>query len=206
MTSSCVGIPNPVNQSEKVLYTNSSSVKFGEMIVAVNGFPSGSCHFPPTFLNPTDSSNFVAFDGLYECGFSDSISFAVDTPGGKDAGAGKEGSALSEWVSWYVETYEAWEQVPAGWAEHTAMVNELQAAMELRLAIDAETAGEMLASARGRADWHDYRGRLIERLAAGPGATCAQQGGHRDPRSWDREGSAERRRRARQTNRARVAG
>ena len=132
--------------------------------------------------------------------------WANDTPGRKDAGPGEDGSALSGWVRWYVETYEAWEQVPACWAEHPAMVNELQAAMELRLAIDAETAGDMLASARGRADWHDYRGRLMERLAASPGATCAQRGEHREPRSWDREGSAERRRQARLANRARVAG
>lgn len=66
-------------------------------------------------------------------------------------------------VAWYVETYEAWEQVPACWAEYPAMVSDLQAAMELRLAIDAETAGDMLAAARGGADWHDYRGRLMER-------------------------------------------
>ena len=131
--------------------------------------------------------------------------WANDTPAGEVAPTG-EGGRLPGWVRWYVETYEAWEQVPACWAGHPAMVNELQAAVELRLAIDAETAGDMLASIRGRADWHDYRGRLMERLAGSPGAACAQRGEHREPRSWDREGSAERRRQSRQANRARVAG
>lgn len=75
-------------------------------------------------------------------------------------------------VAWYVETYEAWEQVPACWAEYPAMVSDLQAAMELRLAIDAETAGDMLAAARGGADWHDYRGRLMERGRVPWGGVC----------------------------------
>jgi len=39
---------------------------------------------------------------------------------------------------------------------HFAMVHELPAAMELRLAIDAETAGDMVASVRGRSDCRDY--------------------------------------------------
>jgi len=132
--------------------------------------------------------------------------WAIDTPAASDAAPKGEGSRLAEWVAWYVETYEAWEQIPACWAKHSAMVNELQAAMELRLAIDAETAGDMVASVRGRADWHDYRGHMMGRLAASPGATCAQRGEHREPRSWDREDSAERRRQARQANRARAAG
>jgi hypothetical protein len=128
--------------------------------------------------------------------------WAIDTPGASDAAP----KGLAEWVAWYVETYEAWEQIPACWATHSAMVNELQAAMELRLAIDAETSGDMIASARGRADWHDYRGRMMERLAATPGAVCARRGEHREPKSWDREDSAERRRAARQANRGRAAG
>jgi hypothetical protein len=109
--------------------------------------------------------------------------------------------SLAEWVAWYVATYEAWEQIPACWAEHPAMVNELQAARELWLVIDAETAGDMIGSARGRAEWHDYRGRMMQRLAESPGAVCAKRGEHREPKSWDREESAERRRAARQANR-----
>jgi|GEM_PF-5721661 len=95
--------------------------------------------------------------------------------GGRHQGGqrrGREGAegAPCGLVARYVDTYEVWEQVPAGWAQHSAMLNELPAAMEVRLAIGAETAGDMLASVRGRAGWYDYRGRLIGRLAASPGA------------------------------------
>lgn len=123
-----------------------------------------------------------------------------------DAAQSERASVFESWVAWYVETYEAWEQVPACWASHPAMVGELEAAMDLRLGIDTQTAGDVLAAGRGRADWHDYRGRMMERLAATPGAVCAQRGEHREPRSWDREASSERRRQARRAERARVAG
>lgn len=132
--------------------------------------------------------------------------WADDAAPATEAGQSERASALESWVAWYVETYEAWEQVPACWASHPAMVGELEAAMDLRLGIDTQTAGDVLAAGRGRADWHDYRGRMMERLAATPGAACAQRGEHREPRSWDREASSERRRQARRAERARIAG
>ena len=49
--------------------------------------------------------------------------------------------------------------------------------MELRLATDAETADDILASALGRAD---FRGCLMGRLAASPGAACVQRDEHRE--------------------------
>jgi len=39
--------------------------------------------------------------------------------------------------------------------------------------------------------------RVMEHLAASPGAVCAERGEHRELTSWDREDSAERRRQAR---------
>lgn len=101
---------------------------------------------------------------------------------------------LGHWVrTWFVPAYEAWKQIPPCWAEHAAMVNELEAAMELRAALDTAAAGDVLAGAKARAEWSEYRGRMMERLAATPGAACAK-GEHREPITWDRSGSVERRR------------
>jgi hypothetical protein len=55
-------------------------------------------------------------------------------------------------------------------------------------------AGDVLATARTRAEWHDDAGRMLDRLASSPGAQCAQRGGHREPRTWDRAATLERRR------------
>ncbi|MFC0080954.1 hypothetical protein ACFFRE_02120 [Aciditerrimonas ferrireducens] len=103
-------------------------------------------------------------------------------------------SGLEPWVAWYVQAYEAWDTIPACWARHPAMIQELHAAMQLRLAIDTETAGDLLATARGIAEWHDYRSRFMDRLARTPGATCAQRRSHREPTTWDRHHDAQRRR------------
>ena len=125
--------------------------------------------------------------------------------GGDDRGV-KGLPNLRAWVEWYVRNYEAWDSIPPCWAEHPAMVNELQAAMELRLALDVETAGDVAAASRARAEWHDYRGRAMERLGHSPGAVCAQRREHREPVTWDREASAERRREARRSARLKAAG
>jgi hypothetical protein len=60
-----------------------------------------------------------------------------------------------------------------------------------------QRAGDVLATAR--AEWHDYAGRMLDRLASTPGAMRAQRGEHREPRTWDRAATLERRRQARRT-------
>lgn len=106
-------------------------------------------------------------------------------------------NGLDTWVrTWFVPAYEAWKQIPACWAEHAAMVNELEVAMELRAALDTAAAGDVLAGAKGRAEWADFRGRMMDRLAATPGAMCAKAE-HREPITWDRVASVERRREVR---------
>jgi hypothetical protein len=133
-----------------------------------------------------------------------------DTGTGGGAASGREPDrgvdalllgSLSQWAAWLVDTYEMWERIPPCWARHPGMVAELRVAQQLLLAIQADTADDVIALSRGLADWHDYFGRLTERLDRNPGRQCATAGRHRDPTTWDREGSAQRRRTARISDR-----
>ncbi len=104
---------------------------------------------------------------------------------------------ITDWVDWYVDHYEAWAQIPACWEQHAAMVNELEAAKELRQVLDAANASDLLAGAKGRAEWHDYRGRMMERLTHTPGLACAERGKHHEPVTWDHGAWTEKRKQAR---------
>lgn len=106
---------------------------------------------------------------------------------------------LVPWVASFVEGYEAWDRIPPCWARHGAMAEELEAAWRLGLALAKEAGDDIDAQAHGQAEFWDYIGRMMDRLAASPGAACAaSQGRHIEPATWDKEASAARRRAARQ--------
>ena len=99
---------------------------------------------------------------------------------------------------WLVPTLELWDRIPACWASHSGMVEELRVAHELFEAILHTTASTALVGVQTRADWHTYMGHVLDRLARGPGGECARRGEHRTGRTWDRHESAQKRRAARQ--------
>ena len=110
--------------------------------------------------------------------------------GANDRGWSADGiePQLRRFVTWLVPTLELWEKIPACWAAHPGVVEELRVAHQLYQAALAVT--DPAAAGRVRADWQDYLGRVLDRLAASPGGGCAQRGEHRTGRTWDRQDSA----------------
>jgi hypothetical protein len=105
---------------------------------------------------------------------------------------------LGTWVAGFVESYEAWDQIPACWSRHGAMVEELAACWHLGLVLAMEAGRDVKAGAHSQADFWDYAGRMLERLSRSPGAACAIKGSHVEAMTWDRADSSARRRAARQ--------
>lgn len=105
--------------------------------------------------------------------------------------------SLSVWVGWLVDTHELWGRIPNCWERHPGVVAEMAAARDLLLRIDAESDGDVAALSHGHAEWYDYFGRILERLAHSPARDCVAADRHREPTSWDREDSVQRRKMAR---------
>ncbi len=137
---------------------------------------------------------------------ADSVVAAANTSKGCGSGAGPEQSEpamppsteLPKWVVAFVNGYEAWDRIPACWAQHGAVAEEMEACWKFGLILAMEAGGDIKAQAHGQADFWDYVGRMMDRLALTPGAMCASEGKHCEPATWDKEDSAARRRAARQ--------
>lgn len=86
---------------------------------------------------------------------------------------------LADWVEWLVHQYELWDRVPPCWAQHSAIVAELQVMHDLH---EAVVVAPDLAQAMG--GWHDQLGRVLDRISQSPAARCTRSGEHRPGRSW----------------------
>ena len=116
-----------------------------------------------------------------------------DDPGTGDPAIGERGGVddgMAGWVTRLVADFELWERIPACWAQHPAMTAELRVCQLLERFIAADGVDDPVAATPRRAEWIEYLGRCLDRLALTPGHHCAGRGEHRPARSWDRHATA----------------
>ena len=104
---------------------------------------------------------------------------------GQETPTGGGSGRFADFVLWVVDTYELWSRIPACWESHRQVTNELRALQARHLQANETAESDPAAGVAARADWHDYLGRMLTRLADGPAATCAQARVHHVAQTWD---------------------
>src|SRR5688572_17783431 len=80
---------------------------------------------------------------------------------------------LTKWVTWLIERYELGDVLPACWAQHGAIVEELDALRIGWIDLVDQGSGDL-----GPAQWHDYLHRALDRID-GPRWRTYLDGNHR---------------------------